>query len=137
MLTHLTRKNTPWNFDDNCKIAFNTLKQAFTSTPILTYWVPDTQLVVKTDVSDYALAAILSIMTKDNEIYPIAFHSQMFSAPELNYNVHDKELLAIFEAFKIWRHYLEGSASPIDVVMDHKNLEYFSTTKILTRQQAR
>ena len=76
-------------------------------------------------------------MTKDNEIYPIAFHSQMFSALELNYNVHDKELLAIFEAFKIWRHYLEGSASPIDVVMDHKNLEYFSTTKILTRQQAR
>jgi len=137
LLTHLTRKNTPWNFDDNCKIAFNTLKQAFTSTPILTYWVPDAQLVVKTDVSDYALAAILSIMTKDNEIYPIAFHSQMFSALELNYNVHDKELLAIFEAFKIWRHYLEGSASPIDVVMDHKNLEYFSTTKILTRQQAR
>jgi len=137
LLTHLTRKNTPWNFDDNCKIAFNTLKQAFTSTPILTYWVPDAQLVVKTDVSDYALAAILSIMTKDNEIYPIAFHSQMFSAPELNYNVHDKELLAIFEAFKIWRHYLEGSASPIDVVMDHKNLEYFLTTKILTRQQAR
>ena len=137
LLTHLTRKNTPWNFDDNCKIAFNTLKQAFTSTPILTYWVLDAQLVVKTDVSDYALAAILSIMTKDNEIYPIAFHSQMFSALELNYNVHDKELLAIFEAFKIWRHYLEGSASPIDVVMDHKNLEYFSTTKILTRQQAR
>ena len=56
---------------------------------------------------------------------------------ELNYDVHDKELLAIFEAFKIWQHYLEGSASPIDVVTDHKNLEYFSTTKVLTRQQAR
>jgi len=136
-LTHLTRKNTLWNFDDNCKIAFNTLKQAFTSTPILTHWVPDAQLVVETDASDYALAAILSIMTKDNEIHPVAFHSRTFSAPELNYNIHDKELLAIFEAFKIWRHYLEGSASPIDVVTDHKNLEYFSTTKILTRQQAR
>jgi len=57
---------------------------------------------VETDVSDYALAAILSIMTKDNEIYPIAFHSRTFSTLELNYNVHDKELLAIFEAFKIW-----------------------------------
>ena len=78
------------------------------------------------------LAAILSIMTKDNEIHPVAFHSQMFSALELNYNVYDKELFAIFKAFKIWQHYLEGSASPIDVVMDHKNLEYFSTTKILT-----
>jgi len=101
------------------------------------HWVLDAQLVMETDASDYALTAILSIMTKDNEIHPVAFHSQTFSAPELNYDVHDKELLAIFEAFKIWRHYLEGSTSPIDIVTDHKNSEYFSTTKVLTRQQAR
>src|SRR5882724_9584692 len=56
---------------------------------------------------------------------------------ELNYDVHDKELLAIFEAFKRWWHYLEGSALLIDVVTDHRNLQYFSTTKILTRHQAR
>jgi len=87
---------------------------------------------VETNASDYALAAILSIMTKNNEIHPVAFHSRTFSTLELNYNVHNKELLAIFEVFKIWRHYLEGSASPIDIVTDHKNLEYFSTTKILT-----
>ena len=88
---------------------------------------------METDASDYALAAILFIVTEDNEIHPVAFHSRTFSALELNYDVHDKELLAIFEAFKIWRHYLEGSASPIDVMTDHKNLEYFSTTKVLTR----
>jgi len=87
---------------------------------------------METDASDYALAAILFIITKDNEIHPIAFHSRTFSAPELNYDVHNKELLAIYEAFKIWRHYLEGSALLINVVTDHKNLEYFSTTKILT-----
>jgi len=92
---------------------------------------------VETDASDYALAAILSIMTKNNEIHPVAFHSRTFSAPELNYNVHDKELLAIFEVFKIWQHYLEGSATPIDIVTDHKNLEYFSITKILMCRQAR
>jgi len=57
---------------------------------------------VETNASDYALAAILSITTKDNEIYPIAFHSWTFSALELNYNVHDKELLVIFEVFKTW-----------------------------------
>jgi len=131
-LTRLTRKNTPWNFDDKYRKAFNTLKQVFISTPILTHWVLDAHLVMETDASDYALTAILSLMTKDNEIHPVAFHSWTFSALELNYNVHDKELLAIFEAFKIWRHYLEGSASPIDIVMDHKNLEYFSTTKVLT-----
>jgi len=95
------------------------------------------QLVVETNASDYALAAILSIVTKDDEIHPVAFHSRTFFALELNYNVHDKELLAIFEVFKIWQHYLEGSALPIDIVTDHKNLEYFSTTKVLTRRQAR
>jgi len=92
---------------------------------------------METNTSDYALAAILSIKTKDNEFHPIAFYSWIFSAPELNYNIHDKELLAIFEAFKIWQHYLEGSTSPIDIVTDHKNLEYFSTTKILMRRQAK
>jgi len=93
---------------------------------------------VETNVSDYALAAILSIVNKDNEVYPVAFHSRTFTAAELNYDTHDKELLAIFEAFKIWRHYLEGPAYPIDIVMDHKNLEYFSTTtKVLTQRQAR
>jgi len=57
---------------------------------------------VENDTLDYTLAAILSIMTKDNEIHPVAFHSQTFSALELNYDVYDKELLAIFKAFKIW-----------------------------------
>ena len=56
-----------------------------------------------------------------------------FTAPELNYDMHEKELLAIFDAFKVWRHYLKGSATPIDIVTDHKNLEYFSTTKVLSR----
>ena len=54
-----------------------------------------------------------------------------------DYDTHDKELLAIFEAFKIWHHHLEGSTSPIDVFTDHKNLEYFSTSKTLTWQQVR
>ena len=92
---------------------------------------------METDASDYALGAILStISDSDNEVHPIAFHSRTFTSTELNYDVHDKELLAIFEAFKCWRHYLEGSPTPVDVVTDHKNLEYFSTTKLLTRRQA-
>ncbi len=112
--------------------AFNELKQAFTHTPILTHWVPDQQLVVETNASDYAIAAILSIYLEDSEIHPITFLSQSLHNAELNYDTHDKELLAIFEAFKYWCHYLEGSVDPIDIVTDHKNLEYFSTTKILT-----
>ena len=69
-------------------------------------------------------------------IHPIAFHSWPFMSLELNYNVRNKELLAIFESFKLWHHYLEGTPTLIDVITDHKNLKYFSTTKILTRQQA-
>src|SRR5271168_2307808 len=96
-----------------------------------------TLIIVETDASDYALGAILSIQTDSGEIHPVAFHSRTFSSPELNYNTHDKELLAIFDAFCVWRHFLEGSASPIDFVTDHKNLEYFTTTKVLSCRQAR
>ena len=87
---------------------------------------------METNASNYALVAILLAYDTEGALHPIAFHSHTFTGPELNYDVHDKELSAIFEAFKWWRHYLEGSAEPIDVVTDHKNLEYFSMTKLLT-----
>jgi len=136
LLTHLTWKNIPWKFNSSCHDTFNSLKKAFTSTPILTHWIPDAQLIVETNALDYALTAILSIINEDNEVHPVAFHFHTFTTAELNYDTHDKELLVIFEAFKIWWHYLEGPAYPIDVVMDHKNLEYFSTTKVLIQRQA-
>jgi len=69
--------------------------------------------------------------------HPVAFHSRTLTRPELNYDIHNKELLAIYEVFRVWRHYLEGSAHTINIVTDHKNLEYFSTTKVLTQRQAR
>ena len=59
----------------------------------------------------------------------------MLSTPELDYDTHDKELLVIFEAFHTWWHYLKGTAIPVNVVTDHKNLEYFLTSKVLTQQQ--
>jgi len=90
---------------------------------------------METNASNYALTTILSIVNEDNKVYPITFHSHTVIVVELNYNTHNKELLAIFEAFKIWWHYLEDLAYPIDIVMDHKNLKYFSTTKILTWRQ--
>ncbi|CDO75982.1 hypothetical protein BN946_scf184820.g2 [Trametes cinnabarina] len=125
------------DFDQRCRDSFNALKKAFTSAPILHHWEPDRQITVETDTSDYAIAGILSVTTESGELHPIVFHSRTLSGAELNYDTHDKELLAIFECFKTWRHYLEGSRTPIDVVTDHKNLEYFSTTKLLTRRQAR
>ena len=70
--------------------------------------IPGSLLIIEMDTLDYALAAILSTVSPtDNEVHPIAFHSHTFTPPELDYDVHDKELLAIFEAFKIWHHYLK------------------------------
>jgi len=89
---------------------------------------------VETDASDYTLTAILFIVNEDNEVHPVAFHFHTFTMAELNYDTYNKKLLVIFKAFKIWRYYLEGLIYLIDIVTDHKNLEYFSTTKILTRR---
>ena len=118
-------------------MAFNTLKFTFTTAPVLSHWIPNAPQIIKTDVSDYAIAVIHSIRLPDGELHPVAFHSRTLGPAERNYDTHDKELLAIHEAFKIWRHHLEGSPDPIEVFTDHKNLEYFTSTKTLTRRQAR
>src|SRR6266540_1592504 len=134
-LTRLTCKGIAFQFTDKACTAFTMLKEAFTTAPVLTHWIPDCPIVIKTDASNYALTAILSIITEDDQLHPVAFHSHSFSASELNYNVHDKKLFAIYEAFHIWCHYLEGSTAPIDIITDYKNLKYFATTKLLNRRQ--
>ena len=58
------------------------------------------------------------------------------SPAERNYDIYDKELLAIWDAFHHWRNYLEGSPHTIQVFSDHRNLQYFATTKVLNRRQA-
>ena len=98
-LTQLTQKGNTLNFTPECHSTFELLKKGFTSAPILMHWIPDQPLVVETDTSDYALTAILSMYNPDGKLHPIAFHSQTFSGAELNYDIHDKELLAIYEAF--------------------------------------
>ena len=107
------------------------LKLKFTSAPVLSHFISGCPIILETDASDYTIVAILS-QESDDGIHPIAYHSWTLSAPEWNYNTHDKELLAIFEAFRVWRHYLKGAENTIDVVTDHKNLEYFSSTRMLT-----
>src|SRR6266446_5013999 len=73
-------------------------------------------MMVETDASDHAIAGILLVTTKDNEICLVAFFSCSLQGVEKNYDTHDKELLAVFEAFKNWWHFLEGSAKVIDMV---------------------
>ena len=90
---------------------------------------------METDALNYALIIILSIMNEENKVHLVAFYSHTFTTAELNYDTHDKKLLAIFEAFKIWQHYLESSVYSINIVTDYKNLKYFSITKVLIQRQ--
>src|SRR5260221_5508324 len=136
-LMNLCKKATPWNFGEMEMTAFRTLKNAFSTAPVLCHWAPDLRMTVETDASDHAIAGILSVTTKDNEIQPIAFFSHSLQGVEKNYDTHNKELLAMFKAFKNWCHFLEGSGKVINTVTDHKNLEYFMTSKKLSCQQAR
>jgi hypothetical protein len=107
-LIRLTRKTALWDPNDKCRSAFKLLNNVFTSALILSHWKPDVLIFIETDASDYAIAAIISIQDSDGEIQPVAFLSRTLSVSKLNYNVHDKELLAIFKSFKHWRHYLIG-----------------------------
>ena len=130
----LTRKDTPFKWGSKCQKAFKDLKQAFTMAPVLTHFDPANPIVIETDGSNYAIAAILlQITPSDNDLHPVAFHSQTMVPAELNYKIYDKELLAINEAFKHWRLYLEGATHVVLVMSDLKNLEYFTTTKVHTR----
>jgi len=104
--------------------------------PILTYWDPNLLVIVETDMSDHTLVAIIPIHTRQ-DIHPIAFHSRAFNSTKLNYDIYDKELLAIFEAFKKWRYYLEGTITPVEVFTNHKNLAYFCKSKTLSYCQTR
>jgi hypothetical protein len=102
-LNQLLRKNAPWNWDAQCTAVFELLKKAFTTAPILQHFQPSWQSLVECDASDYAIAAIISQIDPDTkEVRPVAFHTRTMIAAELNYDIYDKELLAIFEAFKVW-----------------------------------
>src|SRR5882724_1198391 len=99
----LTHKDTLFTWGPDHTKAFKTLKTAFTQAPILAHFNPDNPIVVETDTSDYAITAIISqISPNDGDIHPITFYSCSMQPAELNYEIYDKELLAIFKAFQQW-----------------------------------
>jgi len=136
-LTDLTKKNQKWQWTENEQFAFEELKRRVTMEPILTTFDPVKPAEVEADSSDYALGACLTQEDDQGRKHPIAYWSRKLTAAELNYDIYDKELLAIVEAFKEWRIYLQGAAHQTQVYSDHKNLLYFTTTKELNRRQVR
>lgn len=126
-----------WSWTPPMKDAFLRLKDAFTTAPILVHYDPEKASTVETDASDFALSGIISQKSDDGKLHPVAFHSRKLTPAEMNYEIHDKELLAIVDCFYRWRRYLEGATHKTEVFTDHHNLEYFATAKVLNRRQAR
>ena len=137
-LTALLKKTSSrFAWTDSAQQAFDTLKLAFTSAPILAHFDPSLPCIVEPDASDFACGGVLSQKDTSGLVRPIAFLSRKFAPAEINYEIHDKEMLAIIICLKEWRAYLEGAQHTISILTDHKNLEYFVTTKQLNRRQVR
>src|ERR1700719_1638470 len=93
---------------------------------------------VEADSSDFATGAVLSQQSlEDDKRHPIAYYSKSLNVVERNYEIHDKEMLAVIRALEEWRHFLEGARHKFEIWTDHKNLEYFMSAKKLNRRQAR
>ena len=135
-LTHLIKKNVLFEWTTECQSAFDALKKAFMSDVILRHYNLDLKIIVETDTSDYVSGGILSQYNKNGVLHLIAYFFKKHNSAECNYEIYDKELMAIICTFKEWCPELEGSTYPIDVITDHKNLEYFIFTKQLSCCQA-
>jgi hypothetical protein len=94
-------------------------------------------IYIETNASDFALGAVLSQEGEGRRLHLVAFYSKKNSAIEINYKIHDKELLAIVDSFQDWHHLLEGASHQVIVYTYHKNLEYFMTTYVLNHRQVR
>ena len=116
----LTRKNVPFNWGKDQQKAFDILKYLFKSAPILKHPDSNKPFIVETDASNFAVGAILS-QEFDGKLHPVAFLSKSLTKCQRNYQIYDKELLAIKEALEAWRHYLEGARHQFIVYTDHKN----------------
>ena len=137
-LTALTSCTRIFCWTPEADRAFLNLKSRFTNAPILSQ--PDTsrQFVVEVDASDVGVGAILSQRSStDGKLHPCAFYSCRLSPAERNYDVGNRELLAVKLALEEWRHWLEGAEQPFVVWTDHKNLAYVQSAKRLNSRQAR
>src|SRR2546423_1933136 len=135
-ITWLLKKESKFEWGKDQKKAFQESKDLFIPERVLVHHDPERETMVETDASDFAIGARL--MQKVNGRWrPVAFYSRKLTPTERNYDVHDKELLGVVEALRVWRVYLQGAQKPFTVYTDHKNLTAFTTTKTLNRRQVR
>ncbi|KAL0167736.1 hypothetical protein M9458_035958, partial [Cirrhinus mrigala] len=138
-LTSLLRgkpKHLTWN--PAAHEAFQHLTHLFSTAPLLHHPDPELPFTVEVDASTAGVGAVLSQAAGDPALlHPCAFYSHKLSPAEQNYDVGNRELLAIKLALEEWRHWLEGARHPVTIITDHKNLQYLRDAKRLNPRQAR
>ena len=101
--------------------------------------MPDSKkpFIIESDASKWASGAVIRQQGHDGDWHPCGYISQAFDTTQRNYEIYDRELLAIVLALETWRHYLQGTPFPTVILSDHKNLTFFRTARKLNRRQAR
>jgi len=133
----LTKKDVKWVWGKSQQKAFDELKEVFTTKPVLVVPDLDKEFRVEADASNYATGGVLSMKCSNNLWRPVAFISKSLSDTERNYEIHDKEMLAVVRCLEMWRYFLEEAVEKFEIWTDHKNLEYFMKAQKLNRRQAR
>jgi hypothetical protein len=132
-LYRLTRLDVPFMWNKTCQEAFDRLKMMLARVLVLAHYQPKLPTRVETDASDGVIARVLSQLQEDSEWHPVAYYSHIMSSAELNYDIHDKEMLAIIKSLEEWRPELVRlqREDRFEILSDHRALEYFMTTKKL------
>jgi len=130
----LTENQTKFIWNKQCEDAFNRLKQALTSSPILSLPKEEGELILDTDASNFGIGAVLS-QKQDGVEKVISYFSRVLSRAEKNYCVTRRELLSIIESIKTFHHYLYGRKFLVRT--DHASLKWLLSFKDVEGQLAR
>ena len=118
------------------KKVFKELKERFTKEPVLA--VPDLDKKMRMEVNtlDYAIEGVLSMESEDRRQRLVAYLSKLLNETKRNYEIHNKEILAVIRGLENWRHLLKDAKFKFEVWTDYKNLEYFMKVQKLNQKQA-
>ena len=133
-LNKLSRKTTAFEWNDEAQEAFELLKEEFSRKPVLQMVDETKPFEIECDASIFATGAVLLQRDSNGDKHPVAYYCKALNPAERNYHTSDREFLAIINALKEWRHYLEGSSHPLVIWSDHENLTRWREPQQLNRR---
>ncbi len=137
VLNELTKKGVPWEWTDEREEAFQKLKRLICAKPVLLMPKLEEPFELEVDASNYAIGATLNQKDERGRWHPVAYYSTTLSETERNYDIYDKELLAVVKSLRHWRTYLVGAPHQIVIHTDHSNLLYWKEPRKISRRIAR